>query len=567
MANDVKTSALRRRTVLRTGLLGSVCAAGLPLLSGCGEISGGEGSVQTLNAELDILPEYVEWPLPTQPDLVGEPPDHPSAYLTYPSPVPKAVPEPHGGSGTYRVYVPNWGPAMAKDDPYYDAMAEAMGGTRIEFVQNDPNAYTEASVQWIKAQEFGDAILLFSWMTGADANFDQTVVNRFANLSEVLAGDISQRWPLLAGRGDAAWAASVWAADPENPAETSGIYGIPWTLNGGPGNGFFYRADLLREAGLEVPTTVEELLEVARAWTDDPAGRWAIGGTDYMSRAWFRLAPGSGWIWDGSAMVHNNERSEFAEWVAFQRQIREEGLVHPSVGTPEFDGKALQRAGQVLLDQDGWARWTDMPAQVAATGENPDFDLDVLGPLTFEGREPMYHGAGGVAGWLFLSNQLEKEQIEEILDVANWCAAPSGTVEAEMITYGIEGEHFERGDDGRPQFTEAGIAAKQDSFAFTAMSGMVQNLLEGPAEMVQRRFDFHASVLPVLVKDQFENARVTAPAGASEAGTVFDEKVNDIISGRAELSSLEDAVAAWKADGGDATRAVYDEVRKTLEGQ
>lgn len=566
MANVSTTSGLRRRTLLRTGLLGTVCAAGIPLLSSCGEISGGEGSVQTLNAELDILPDFVEWPLPTTPDLVGEPPDHPSAYLTYPDPVEKAVPEPRGGSGTYQVYVPNWGPAMAKDDPYFDAMAEAMGGTRIEFVQNDPNAYTEASVQWIKAQEFGDAILLFSWMTGADANFDETVINRFANLSEVLSGDISERWPLLAGRGDAAWAASVWAADPENPAETSGIYGIPWTLNGGPGNGMFIRTDLLAEAGLEKPTTVEEFLEVARAWTDDAAGRWAIGGTDYMTKAWFRLTPGSGWSSQDGKIVHNNERPEFKEWVAFQRQIRDEGLVHPEVGTPSFDGKAAHRAGTILMDQDGWARWTDMPAQVAATGEKPDFDLDVLGAMTYQDREPMYHASDGVAGWLFLSNQLEKEQIEEILDVANWCAAPNGTVEQEMIVYGIEGEHWERGEDGRPAFTEAGITAKQDSFAFTAMSGVTQTVLEGPAKMVQRRFDFDAEVLPVLVKDEFEGARVTAPAGAAEAGTIFDEKVNDIIYGRAELDALDDAVAAWKADGGDATRVIYEEIHQGMEG-
>ncbi|HEX7353069.1 extracellular solute-binding protein [Brachybacterium sp.] len=567
MKKKLTTPTVRRRSLVRIGLLGSVCAAGLPLLTSCGEISGGEGSVQMRNSELDILPEFTEWPLPAEPDLVGEPPDHPSAYLTYPDPVQKAVPEPRGGEGSYSIYVPNWGPSMAKDDPYYTAMAEAMGGTRINFVQNDPNAYTEASVQWIKAQEFGDGILLFSWMTSADANFDTTVINRFANLSEVLSGDISERWPLLAGRGDAAWAASVWAEDPENPEETSGIYGIPWTSNGGPGNGFFYRADLLEEAGLEVPTTVEELLEVAREWTDDPAGRWAIGGTDYMSSAWFRLTPGSGWSSQDGEIVHNNERPEFKEWVAFQRQIREEGLVHPNVGTPTFDGKAAQRAGDVLFDQDGWSRWIDVPAQVAASGENPDFVLDALGPLTFEGREPMYHGAGGVSGWLFLSNQLEKEQIEEILDVANWCASPAGTVEQEMIVYGIEGEHFERGEDGRPSFTEAGIAAKQDSFAFTAMSGVVQNLLEGPADLVQRRFDFNASVLPVLVKDEFETARITTPDGAAQAGTIFDEKVNDIINGRAELSTLDEAVATWKADGGDVTRAVYQEVHASLKGE
>jgi putative aldouronate transport system substrate-binding protein len=567
MATPSSKLPFKRRSFFKAAGLGTVGAAGLPLVSACGEVTGGEGNVQQLDQSLDILPEYKEWPLPVQPDLVGEPPHHPSAFLEYPNPVARAVPNPPSNSGSYQVYVPNWGPSPAKDDPYYLAMQEATGGTRIEFVQSDGEAFAEASMQWINAQEFGDAIFMFGWMTNAHANFNETVVNRFADLTDLLSGDISERWPLLAGRGDAAWADSVWSSDPENPKDTAGIYGVPWTLNGGPSNAFYYRADLLADAGLAVPTTVEELLEVARTWSDDKAGKWAVAGTDYMSPAWFRLAAGHGWHWDGSGLVHNNERSEFKEWVEFQRTLTDEKLRHPSVGSPGFESKQAQKVGEVLFDQDGWNRWSDLTLEMRVAGADPDFELGVLGALTFQDREPLYHAAHGVGGWLFFRKDLGEDAIAELLDVSNCCAAPYGTREYEMIHFGVEGEHFEYDAEGKPAFTEAGVKSKQDSLAYTAMSGATQMFVDGPTEIVEARFAFNESIQPHLDENPFQGLRLTGPESGTNAGAVFTEKVNDIVYGRAELSELDAAVEAWKADGGDESREFFEKAYKSLHGE
>ncbi|WP_026928877.1 extracellular solute-binding protein [Glycomyces tenuis] len=566
MATPSGRSPVRRRSLFKAAGLGTAGAAGLPLMSACGEVSGGDGNVQEVDQTLDILPEYKEWPLPIEPDLVGEPPNHPSGYLQYPNPPAQAITNTPSNSGSYQVYVPNWGPTPEKDDPYFLAMQEATGGTKIEFVQSDGEAFNQASGQWIQAQEFGDAIFMFGWMANSQANFNETVVNRFADISGLVSGDISERWPLLAGRGDAAWADSVWSTDPENPQETAGIYGVPWELSGGPGNGFFYRADLMREANLEPPTTVEELLEIARTWSDHQAGRWAIGGTDYMSRAWFRLEQ-SGWLWDGSGLVNNNERPEFKEWVTFQRTLTDEQLRHPNVGTPDFDGKTLQRTGEILFDQDGWNRWWQITEMVRASGEDPDFELHPVGALTYEDREPMYHAASGVGAWLFFRKDLGEDAIAELLDVSNYVAAPYGTKEFETVFFGFEGEQFEYDADGRPAFTEAGVTSFQDSLTYTAMGGRTQYLLEGPPDIMQARFEFDEQILPYLDSNPFQGLRLTSPEAGTNAGTVFDEKVNDIIYGRAELSELDSAIETWKADGGDEAREFYEKAYKQLHGE
>ncbi len=554
-------SSFQRRSLLKAAGLGLAGVSGLPLLSACGEVSGGEGNAQKVDAGLGILPSYKEWPLPVQPDLVGDPPDHPSAFLRYPNPAPQAIANPPSNSGKYQVYVPNWGPVQGKNSPYFTKMREVTG-TNIEFVQTDGEAFPDASMQWIQANEFGDAILLFGWMTGGDPNFNETVINRFADLTEVVSGDISERWPLLAGRGDEAWKECVWSRDPDNPQETAGIYAVPWTLAAGPGNGLFYRPDLLAQAGLAVPTTVEEFLDAARAWNDDKAGKWAVGGTDYMTRNWFGLS-NSGWFWDGSGLVNDYERPEYKEWVEFQRTLTDEGLRHPGIGTADFDSRAAQYAGKLLFDQDGWARWPQLIEQ--ANASNSDFEISALGPLTTKGRDPVYFAGSGVGGYLFFSKDLEQDGIAEMLDVCNYAAAPFGTKEYETIVFGFEGEQFEYDDTGRPAPTEAAVKSFQDSFSYTAMSGKTQNFLDGPEKYIRDRFEFDKAVQPYLEGNLFTGLKLTEPTAGYQAGQVFSEKVTDIINGRAELSALDDAIETWKADGGEKSRAFYEKAYQSLD--
>ena len=179
----------------------------------------------------------------------------------------------------------------------------------------------------------------------------------------------------------------------------------------------------------------------------------------------------------------------------------------------------------------------------------------------------MYHAARGVGGWLFFRKDLEPDAIAELLDVSNFVAAPYGTKEYEMIHYGIEGEHFEYGDDGKPAFTEAGIKSKQDSLAYTAMGGATQLFIEGPADIVEARFAFNEAIQPYLDENPFEGLRLTGPESGTNAGMVFDEKVNDIIYGRAELSELDAACRDLEVRRRRRGPRVLREAYKSLHGE
>nr|BFF25169.1 hypothetical protein GCM10025732_31340 [Glycomyces mayteni] len=99
----------KRRSLFKAAGLGAAGAAGLPIIAACSDIESGGGSTQATEG-FDFLPEHVDWPLPVQPDLVGEPPNHPSGFTSYPEPV-QAVTDVPAGSGAYELTVPCWGPA------------------------------------------------------------------------------------------------------------------------------------------------------------------------------------------------------------------------------------------------------------------------------------------------------------------------------------------------------------------------------------------------------------------------------------------------------------------------
>jgi putative aldouronate transport system substrate-binding protein len=554
-------SIFRRRSLFKAAGLGIAGAAGLPVIAACSDIETGSGSSQETSG-FDFLPEYKEWPLPVEPDLVGEPPNHPSGFTTYPDPVP-AIESVPSNSGTFEITVPMWGEAPSPDEPYFAAIKEACGGTQVNLRQADGMTYAETSVQWLNANEFGDGIMFFSWMTGSNPNFQETVVNTFYDLTDIVKGDISERWPLLAGLPTASWGQSVWSTDPKDP-DSARVFGIPGSFSGGPGNAVFARTDLLEADGLTMPTTVEELLEVARAWSDDAGGRWAFGGLDYLTPSWFGLASADGWAYIDGKLVHNCERPEYTEWLEFRRTAWDEKLVHPDIPSGTLDGQALHKAGTILFQLDGMSWWQGFVDQVAA--ESAQGTIAPLGALSAKGRKPLAYVNQSVDSWTFLRKDLSKEQVEEFLDFCNFASAPFGTTEYELLNYGVEGTDFNYGPDGVPVYTASGAKVVQAPVNHKTISGHVQQFITGTPDMVQARFEYDATLKDFAEVNIFEGMRVEGPADFKSAAQVLNDQQNDIAYGRAELSTIPDMVQTFLDNGGEAAREHYTAAYDKLHG-
>ncbi len=209
--------------------------------------------------------------------------------------------------------------------------------------------------------------MIFGWMTDSHPTFRETVVNTFYDLTDIVKGDISERWPLLAGRPTASWGQSVWSTDPSDP-ETARVFGIPGTFAGGPGNAMFARTDLLEAAGLAMPTTVEEAprgrprserrrrrqLGLRRPRLPHPGlvrprRRRRLGLHRRQARPQLR-AP----------RVHRVAR------VPPHLLGREAHPPGPPSGT--LDGQALHKAGTIVFQLDGISWWSGVHRPVHAEG-------------------------------------------------------------------------------------------------------------------------------------------------------------------------------------------------------
>lgn len=561
MATPSDGSIFRRRSLFKAAGLGVAGAAGLPFIAACSDIESGGGTTQATEG-FDFLPTYKEYTLPVQPDLIGEPPNHPSGFTSYPEPV-DAI-EPAEAGGEYEITVPMWGTPPSADDPYYAALQEAWGGTKITLRHADGNTFANTSVQWLQANEFGDAINMFGWMTDAHPTFRETVVNTFYDLTDIVKGDISDRWPLLAGEPTLSWGQSVWSTDPADP-ETARVFGVPQNFASGPGNAMFVRTDLLEAADLTMPTTVEEVLEVARAWTDGAAGKWAFLGLDYLTPEWFGLASNPGWASIDGKLVHNSERPEYTAWLEFRRTCWDEGLIHPDTPTGTLDGHALHKAGTVLMSQDGISWWSDFTNEVlAGTAEGT---IEPIGAIGVGGATPIRYVGKSVGGWTFFNKDLSEDQVKELLDLMNFCSAPYGTKEYELLQYGVEGTHFNYGDDGFPVRTEVGTSIVQAPVNFKEMSGQVQNFLTGEPDFVQRRFEYNATQKDFAETDIFKGLRIEGPAEYKTAAQTLLDQQDDIAYGRAELSSIPDMVETFMSSGGEAARELFTNAYNQAQGK
>lgn len=544
-----------RRSVLRLTGAGAFALAGGGSLAACAETTRGGGEAENVDRYAHLIPNHVPFngvQLPESDLLPGRMSERgfkaPDGLLRYPRELVRAVPEPFGNGSTYTSITPLWAPAPDYPNDYYDAIAERMG-TTIEFNPRDGNDYQDVLTAILGAQDHPDITMIPGWNLGIP-RLSEAVENLFADLTPFLAGDIADRWPLLANLPSPAWTECIWGGK---------LKALPQPAEDPFGDPLFCRKDILDEMGLPMPTNAEELLEIGRELTDPSRNRWAFGNVQTFVNQMFHV-PDQDWRRepDGS-LVASIETEEYHRALEFVRQLYDEGLVHPSEGSEAADLKQLFRSGEVVFRADGWGDWTE--ALSSELEHNPDFDQQPVPFFAHDGGEPTVHGTDPAWGFTFLHSDLSNDQIEEILDVANWLAAPFGTEEFEMHQYGVEDVHFTRDDEGEPQLTEQGQEeAGRPVPTYWFLAGRPAPPFSGPwPGYVESRVEWSNEMVVHLRERIFAGLRVEEPAALQRANQNLEDRTEDLVRGRRELDELDDIAETWREEGGDEGREFYEE--------
>jgi putative aldouronate transport system substrate-binding protein len=561
----MRTPPLRRRTLLRTAGAGALAVAGGGLLAACGEKTSGGGEAEAVQGFERLVPRYVAWNgvQLTESDLLpGKMSQHgfkvPDGLVRYPQNLVRAVAEPFGQGNTYTATTPLWAPPPDYPNDYFRAIDERMG-TKLEIRARDGVEYRDIITAVLAAQDHTHITMIPEWEINLIPRIQDAVENLFADLTPFLSGDISERWPLLANIPTTSWLECIWNGQ---------LKALPQVTGDPYGNPMFVRKDILDELGLQYPTNAEELLAIGRELTDPRNNRWAFGNVEVYVEEMFKV-PFMDWKLDaGGNLLYEVETDEMRMALEFMVQLYDEELVHPeNAGSAETDMKPLFRNGEVVFRTDGWGDWEEALPQVL--GDNPDYNQQPMPAFAHDGSAPVVHGNVPAWGFTFIDKKLSNEQIEEILDAANWLAAPFGTQEYELHQYGVEGVHFDYGDDGQPLLTDQGNAeAGRPIPTYYFICGRPSEPFQGPwPGYVESRLEWANAHADYIEPGIFAGIKRIEPASLQQANQQLRDKLEDLRRGRTPLSELDQIITEWRNSGGDEGREFYQEALVARDAQ
>jgi putative aldouronate transport system substrate-binding protein len=189
---------------------------------------------------------------------------------------------------------------------------------------------------------------------------------------------------------------------------------------------------------------------------------------------------------------------------------------------------------------------------------NPPRHFGFIKPFRAKaGDPPIAHLTGG-----FISTNVMKkaspDRIKELLRIADFLAAPFGTQEDLLLSYGIQDQDYTLDANNQPQPTKAGTSnAGYVPWRYISQHPYVQYQADLPG---YAKASFDAEVIQV-------NAGVTDPTFgyysplASSKGTLaemtFRQAAVDIVVGRRPMSDYDQIVKEWRASAGDQVRKEY----------
>jgi putative aldouronate transport system substrate-binding protein len=264
------------------------------------------------------------------------------------------------------------------------------------------------------------------------------------------------------------------------------------------------------------------------------------------------------WLLDNGKLTRLYETDDFKAAVDFARDLWAAGLYEP--GSPGYN---VISARQAMIARKGVFRWDgNVPDIFNSQGASPNLQpapkIRLLAPFPLvdgvKPTYPIYHGSFGT----IVMKKAPEERIKELLRVLNLLAAPFGSEERQLISYGIEGRDFTLSDKGAPLLNDQGRA--------DLMLTTVQNIVNpAPAYFDPVGGDYVPHIISVF--KQYEAVGLADPTigfyseSAGRQGVVanqrFGDGVNDIITGRRPAGDLSALQNEWRSNGGDQVRNEY----------
>jgi len=473
-------------------------------------------------------------------------------YLRYPSNLIRSVPQPPGKGGDINALTVSLSPAPTplESNPAWQQVNKDVGATlRIPSISTAD--YPTRLNTVLSGGDLPDIIAaaIFSTTMPSIGDFLNSAC---ADLTPYLSGDAVKDYPNLANLPSTAWPQMVYNNKiMAVPVAAGGVRQSPLLLA---------RWGDLDKAGISDIKSPDEFMGICKQ-LNNPGTRWALGANTLVN--WLAMVYGApnGWRESGGKFTKDYETPEFKEAVAFHRALWDAGVFHPDSASLSGSPAGVQFYGGkfVFSPHASWSLVAYQTAWERANAADPEFKPRAVLPFNKDGtgRAAQYIGLG-TTGTIALK-KASSDRIRELLGVLNYVTAPVGTSEALLMQYGVEGADFTRDGNGNPIPTQQGLT---DTIVPWKNIGGPPDFLfsSNSAEFVpytyQAQKEHFSSTVPNPIAGLYS---ATDSSKGITLKTTFTDKVNDILFGRQPVSTYDDIVTEWRANGGDAIRAEYEQ--------
>lgn len=345
------------------------------------------------------------------------------------------------------------------------------------------------------------------------------------------------------------------------------------------------RKDWLANLGLEMPKTVDDLAEVARAFTeDDPDGNGADDtygliipkwpGTIGTNSPWDAIetwyGAGTRWAERDGELVPSFTTDEWLEAVQFERGLVEDGVVNADYATfdsAKWNEPFLKGEGGIIIDVHSRA------GQIMGLLKQAEPDtfqnyVDVTGNLAGPDGEVHALPTAGYSGFLTIPKATVRTE-EELRAVLSVLDKLNSKEVGPILNNGIEGETYELDGDLAVGIDDAPQDLKDAVLSFsqlgTNVTGFQGYLPKQASEYEQKMYDKRKRIeAEDLEKADFDPAAPYMSPTYVSKGAQLDTIVADAriqyIAGQIDLDGLKDAIARWRSSGGDDVIAEINEL-------
>ena len=529
------------------GVAGAIAA--MPLLAACGSAAANKGGVTSAKGLDAILPDHVpltNGPTPDIPSVTGiNGASTDPGFLNYPTNLVKTVSSPPGSGGSYSAIIPLWGSIPVANNAYDQALNKALGANLTVNPANGNN-YGTTLPTLVAGNKLPDWINIPSWNNG-QANTGELVVERFADLTPYLSGSNIRKYPNLAAIPTGGWQAAAWEDK---------IYGFPcWTSGQTFAGLLFYRGDVFKSKGIDASqvTTSDDLYALGAELTSKAAGVYAFDILWPSVQQIFKAPPnGSGdFIVQDGKVLTGYDAPEFLPALEFAYKLAKSGYVHPdAIGGDTNDAKQRFWSGKVLVTFDGSGAW-DASDATSGQGANLGYVRSGFNVFSNDGSTPTIALENSSGMTSYLNRNLSSTQIEELLGIANYLAAPYGSYEYTLVNYGVEGTDYTVTSAG-PTYTKQGDNEANMAIYEQLVTPQSAVTNTGFPSITEAYCTWSADAVKHAYKPAFWNMNVTVPAQYTTISGMIElfDIVTQVTYGTKTVSDFTGALANWKSSGG-----------------